>query len=287
MTKEEVLTNFYFENPKSIDDFTLESITLKEMASMFTNLADRVSKVQGGNVAVGMVNDAYKAVRAKVMENYINKFFSIARGTTMTDALERAKAKSEAKTLREGLPAYPGQIITFDVDGGRRFRVIDVDGNGKTMLVGLFSIGEVDEMEYGYIGGTTDSFCATWFNTLPANFKEAAEGTLLPNDANRIVHAPIMKGIKKALDKYNNGCYDWLWENDEDMSSFCVINDTVYGTAVMEGEEGEVFDYSDENFKPFEVHPCFVIDLNKYRSFWQDNEERAECKEHYEEVNAI
>lgn len=287
MVKEEVLTNFYFENPKSIDDFTLESITLKEMDFMFTNLANRVSKVQGGDAASDMVKDAYKILRAKTMENYINKFFSIARGTTMTDALEKAKAKSEEKTLRSGLPVYPGQIIYMNIDGGCRFRVIDVDGNGKAMLVGLFSIGEVDELEDNYVGGTTDSFCATWFNTLPTDFKEATEGSLLPNGANRIVHAPIMKGIKKALDEYNAGCCDWLWESDEDMSSFRIINDDIRGTVVMEGEDGEVYDYYDENFKPFEVHPCFVINLNKYRGFWQDDVERAECKANYEEVNGI
>lgn len=284
---EEVLTKFYSGNPKSIDELTLKSFTLKDMDVMFTNLANKVSKVQGANAAADMVKDTYHAIRAKVMENYINEFFSIARGMSVPEkSKEKPEEKFEEKALCASLPVYPGQIICMS-DGDRKYRVIDVDGNGKAMLVGLFSIGKVDELEHCYVGSATDSFCAAWFNTLPPDAKEAMEFSLLPNGDSRIVHAPIMKDIKKALDKYNDGCYDWLWENDEDMSSFRVINDSIYGTSVMEGEDGEVSDYFDTHFKSIEVHPCFVINLREYPFFYEGSEERAECKANYDEVNRI
>lgn len=269
---------------KEIGNMPIVDMTVGNVLAYFDQISEMVDKefIDGKN----STTLALTAARCEFVSECLLSYQRQKSQIELNEQIKKTSvaAKPETKPAKFEPPVYPGQTIILKLDEERKCRVIDVDERGFATLVGLFSIGEVDELENFYSGGASDSFCAKWFETFPPEAVREMKMKYLPNKEIRLVFAPILKDIDRAFKKYNYGCRDWLWLNDEDGSSFRVISDNTLGTTAMEGEDGEPHEYSNVDFNPFEVHPCFLINLRNYTSFTEDKEERAECKENYESV---
>lgn len=168
----------------------------------------------------------------------------------------------------------PGEIIYLNLDGHwRPYRVMaNVDG-GATRLLGLFSIGDINDKEPQYLGSLSSQYCDDWC------------GDILKRDQNIENH---LKLSKIGAEKFYVHIPDWeefwadcqaitgdpieltpAWYNDNDLSNIQVFTGRIGMMSILCGEDGELYEFpygevADDCMDcfPAEVHPAFTLCLD-------------------------
>ena len=182
-----------------VNDITLADITLNDLCKVFAEMDERVRRAHSVEEVVPILRETYFHLRAQVLEDYITKEMenkpdsdkpneapvkvcldeSATKVNTSVGYHDPDSASNAYNT--SGMPTtpiprpvevpqefcescvdgnvYPGEIIYLNLDGHwRPYRVMAKE-NGAVRLLGLFSIGEINEKSPRYFGSLSSKFC--------------------------------------------------------------------------------------------------------------------------------
>ena len=163
----------------------------------------------------------------------------------------------------------PGEIIYLNLDGHWRPYRVMANVDGATRLLGLFSIGEINEAESQYLGSLSSQYCDVWCSdivkrgqNIENHLKLSKMGTLA-----FYVHIPDWKELQADC-KTIGGDLTSAWYNDDDLSNIQVYTGRTGMTSILCGEDGELYEFHSANSEdnegcfPFEVHPSLTLRLS-------------------------
>lgn len=168
----------------------------------------------------------------------------------------------------------PGEIIYLNLDGHwRPYRVMaNVDG-GATRLLGLFSIGEINEKEPQYLGSLSNQYCNGWCwdiikrdQNIENHLKLSKIGALA-----FYVHIPDWNELQKDCGAITGDLSELTpaWYNDNDLSNIQVYTGRTGMMSILCGEDGKLHEFpcgevvnDCTDCFPAEVHPAFTLRLD-------------------------
>ena len=163
----------------------------------------------------------------------------------------------------------PGEIIYLNLDGHWRPYRVMANVDGATRLLGLFSIGDINEKEPQYLGSLSSQYCDNWCSdivkrgqNIENHLKLSKMGTLA-----FYVHIPDWEELRADCEAITSDLTS-AWYNDNDLSNIQVYMGRTGMTSILCGKDGglhefpygEVADDCMDCF-PAEVHPSFTLYL--------------------------
>lgn len=182
----------------------------------------------------------------------------------------------------------PGEIIYLNLDGHWRPYRVMANVDGATRLLGLFSIGDINEKESQYLGSLSSQYCNDWCmdivkrdQNIKNRLKLSKMGTLA-----FYVHIPDWEELQTDC-KAITGDLTSAWYNDDDLSNIQVYTGRTGMTSILCGEDGELHEYpygevADDCMDcfPAEVHPAFTLYLGSL-PYYYDPADRAVLEEFF------
>lgn len=291
-----------------VDDITMESITLDDLGKAFAEMDERVRRAHSVEEVVPILREIYFHLRVQVLEDYITKEMenkpdvnkpdeapvkvcldeSATKANTSVGYHEPGSASNAYNT--SGMPTtpiprpievpqefrascvdgnvYPGEIIYLNLDGHwRPYRVMAKE-NGAVRLLGLFSIGEINEKSPRYFGSLSSKFCDNWCKDIIKRDKTIEDCLELSRIGTMAfyIHSPDWDELQQDCNAIA-GDLSPSWYNDGDLSNIQVYTGRTDMMYILCGEDGELheFHYGDvediENYFPCEVRPSLTLRL--------------------------
>ena len=291
-----------------VDDITLADITLDDLGKVFAEMDERVRRVHSVEEVVPILRETYFHLRVRVLEDYITKEMEnkpdankpdeapmnvcLDESTTKVNtsvgyykADSSSNAYNTSGMLTTPIPRpievpqefrascvdgeiLPGEIIYLNLDGHwRPYRVMAKE-NDATRLLGLFSIGEINETEPQYLWILSNQYCNDWCMDIMKR-DQNIENYLKLSKIGALafyVHIPDWKELQADC-KAIAGDLSPSWYNNDDLSNILVYTGLTGMTYILCGEDGELheFHYGDvedtENCFPCQVHPSLTLRL--------------------------
>ena len=185
-----------------VDDITMENITLDDLYEVFAEMDERVRRANSREEVVPILRETYFHLRVRVLEDYITKEMENKPDANKLDEAPMNVCLDESTTKvntsvgyyksdsssnaynTSGMPTttipraievpqefrsscgdaeiLPGEIIDLNLDGHWRLYRVMAKENDATRLLGLFSIGEINETETQYLGSLSSQYCDEW-----------------------------------------------------------------------------------------------------------------------------
>ena len=291
-----------------VNNIPMESITLDDLRAIFVEMDKRVQRVQSSEEVKAILLEIYYRLRVQVLEDYITKEMknkpdsdkpneapvkmcldeSATKANTSVGYHDPDSASNAYNT--SGMPTtpiprpievpqefrascvdgeiLPGEIIYLNLDGHwRPYRVMAKE-NGVVRLLGLFSIGEINEKSPRYIGSLSSQFCDNWCEEIMKGDKTIEDCLELSKIGALAfyVHIPDWKELQVDC-KAIAGDLSPSWYNNDDLSNIQVYTGLTGMTSILCGEDGELheFYYGDvedtENCFPYQVRPSLTLRL--------------------------
>lgn len=286
-----------------VDDITMENITLDDLGKVFAEMDERVRRAHSVEEVVPILRETYFHLRVQVLEDYITKEMENKSDADKLNGIpEKVEFNPDTITvyyksnyapessLTSSLPIttiprpievpqefrascvdgeiLPGEIIYLNLDGHwRPYRVMAKE-NDATRLLGLFSIGEINEKEPQYLRSLSSQYCDDWCLDIvkrDQNIKNHLELSKIGALA-FYIHIPDWKELQADC-KAIAGDLSPSWYNNEDLSNIQVYTGLTGMTSILCGEDGELheFYYGDvedtENCFPYQVRPSLTLRL--------------------------
>lgn len=291
-----------------VDDITMENITLNDLGKAFAEMDERVRRAHSVEEVVPILRETYFHLRVQVLEDYITKEMENKPDADKPDeapvkvCLDESATKANTSVgyhdpdsasnayNTSGIPTtpiprpievpqefrascvdgeiLPGEIIYLNLDGHwRPYRVMAKE-NDATRLLGLFSIGEINEMEPRYLRSLSSQYCDEWCSDI-VNRGRNIENYLKLSKMGALafyVHIPDWEELQADC-KAIAGDLSPSWYNDGDLSNIQVYTGRTGMMSILCGEDGELheFHYGDvedtEDCFPCEVHPSLTLRL--------------------------
>jgi hypothetical protein len=194
--------------------------------------------------------------------------------------------KEFCKSRADG-KVQPGEIIYLNLDGHWRPYRVMANVDGATRLLGLFSIGEINETEPQYLGSLSSQYCDNWCGdivkrgqNIENHLKLSKMGTLA-----FYVHIPDWKELQADC-KTIAGDLTSAWYNDDDQSNIQVYTGRTGMTSILNGEDGGLYEFHSANSEdnegcfPFEVRPSLTLRLGSL-PYYYDPADRAVLEEFF------
>lgn len=272
-----------------VTDITMESITLDDLGTVFAEMDERVRRAHSVEEVVPILRETYFHLRVRVLEDYITKEMENKSDETKSDEnpvrvclyntsgmpttpiphpfevpQEFCKSDADGKV-------NPGEIIYLNLDGHwRPYRVMaNVDG-GATRLLGLFSIGDINEKEPQYLGSLSSQYCDEWCRDIVKRGQNIENHLKLSKigAAKFYVHIPDWEELRADCEAIGGDLVP-AWYNDDDMSNIQVFTGRTGMMSILCGEDGELHEFpygevADDCMDcfPAEVHPSFTLRLD-------------------------
>ena len=297
------------EKVNCVGDITLADITLDDLGEVFAEMDERVRRTHSVEEVVPILRETYFHLRVRVLEDYITKEMENKPDANKPDEAPMNVCLDESTTKvntsvgyyksdsssnaynTSGMPTtpiprpievpqefrascvdgeiLPGEIIYLNLDGHwRPYRVMAKE-NDATRLLGLFSIGEVNEKEPQYLRSLSSQYCDEWCwdivkrdQNIKNHLKLSKIGALA-----LYVHIPDWKELQADC-KAIAGDLSPSWYNDDDLSNIQVYTGRTGMMSILCGEDSELHefpygevanDYMD--CFPAEVRPSFTLRL--------------------------
>ena len=291
-----------------VNNIPMESITLDDLRAIFVEMDKRVQRVQSSEEVKDILWEIYYRLRVQVLENYITKEMknkpdadkpdeapvkacldeSVTKVNTSVGYHDPDSASNAYNT--SGMPTtpiprpievpqefrvscvdgeiLPGEIIYLNLDGHwRPYRVMAKE-NDATRLLGLFSIGEINETEPQYLRSLSNQYCNEWCwdivkrdQNIGNHLKLSKIGALA-----LYVHIPDWKELQADC-KAIAGDLSPSWYNNDVLSNILVYTGRTGMMSILCGEDGGLheFHYGDvedtENCFPCQVRPSLTLRL--------------------------
>ena len=291
-----------------VDDITMESITLDDLREVFAEMDERVRRAHSVEEVVPILRETYFHLRVQALEDYITKEMKNKPNLDKLDeALMKVRLDESATKANtsvgyhdpdsasnayntSGMPTtpiprpievpqefrascvdseiLPGEIIYLNLDGHwRPYRVMAKE-NDAIRLLGLFSIGEINETEPQYLRSLSSRYCDEWCWDIMKRGQNIENHLILSKMGALAfyIHIPDWKELQADC-KAIAGDLSPSWYNDEDLSNIQVYTGLTGMTSILCGEDGEPheFHYGDvedaENCFPCEVRPSLTLRL--------------------------
>lgn len=163
----------------------------------------------------------------------------------------------------------PGEIIYLNLDGHWRPYRVMANVDGATRLLGLFSIGDINEKEPQYLGSLSNQYCDDWCSDIVKRGQNIENHLKLSKmgTAKYYVHIPDWEELRADCEAITSDLTS-AWYNDNDLSNIQVYMGRTGMTSILCGRDGglhefpygEVADDCMDCF-PAEVHPSFTLYL--------------------------
>lgn len=292
-----------------VTDITMESITLDDLCEAFSEMDERVRRAHSSEEVVPILREAYFRLRTRVLEDYITKEMknkpdadksneapvkacpdeSVTKVNTSVGYYKPGSSSNVYNTFdmpttpiphpfevpREFYESHtdgkanPGEIIYLNLDGHWRPYRVMANVDGATRLLGLFSIGDINEKESQYLGSLPSQYCDDWCSdivkrgqNIENHLKLSKMGTLA-----FYVHIPDWEELQTDCKAITSDLSS-AWYNDNDLSNIQVYTGRTGMTSILCGEDGELheFPYGEVandcmDCFPAEVHPSFTLYL--------------------------
>lgn len=290
-----------------VNNIPMESITLDDLRAIFVEMDKRVQRVQSSEEVKAILLEIYYRLRVQVLEDYITKEMenkpdsdkpneapvkmcldeSATKANTSVGYHDPDSASNAYNT--SGMPTtpiprpievpqefrascvdgeiLPGEIIYLNLDGHwRPYRVMAKE-DGAVRLLGLFSIGEINEKSPRYFG-LSSQFCDDWCEDIMKRDKTIEDCLELSRIGTMAfyVHIPNWGELNQDCNAIA-GDLSPSWYNDGDLSNIQVYTGQTGIMSILCGEDGELheFYYGDiedtENCFPCEVRPSLTLRL--------------------------
>ena len=291
-----------------VDDITMDSITLDDLGKAFAEVDERVRRAHSVEEVVPILREIYFHLRVQALEDYITKEMenkpdankpdeapgNVCLDESMTKAntpigyykpgsTSNAYNTSSMTTTPIPLPTEvpqefckshaddkvnPGEIIYLNLDGHWRPYRVMANVNGATRLLGLFSIGEINEKSPRYFGSLSSKFCDNWYGDIIKRDKTIEDCLELSRIGTMAfyIHSPDWDELQQDCNAIA-GDLSPSWYNDGDLSNIQVYTGRTDMMYILCGEDGELheFHYGDvedtENYFPCEVRPSLTLRL--------------------------
>lgn len=311
-----------------VDDITMENITLDDLRVVFSEMDERVRRAHSVEEVVPILRETYFRLRTKVLEDYITKEMKNKPDANKPDGISVKVLPNESVTEADTQVVYyksgsasnayntsdmpttpiphpfevpqefcksradgkvqPGEIIYLNLDGHWRPYRVMANVDGATRLLGLFSIGDINEKESQYLGSLSSQYCNDWCmdivkrdQNIKNRLKLSKMGTLA-----FYVHIPDWEELQTDC-KAITGDLTSAWYNDDDLSNIQVYTGRTGMTSILCGEDGELHEYpygevADDCMDcfPAEVHPAFTLYLGSL-PYYYDPADRAVLEEFF------
>lgn len=292
-----------------VTDITMESITLDDLCEAFSEIDERVRRAHSVEEVVPILREAYFRLRTRVLEDYITKEMKNKPDANKPDGISVKVWPNESVTEADTQVVYyksgsasnayntsdmpttpiphpfevprefyefhadskvqPGEIIYLNLDGHWRPYRVMANVDGATRLLGLFSIGDINEKESQYLGSLSSQYCDDWCSdivkrgqNIENHLKLSKMGTLA-----FYVHIPDWEELQTDCKAITSDLSS-AWYNDNDLSNIQVYTGRTGMTSILCGEDGELheFPYGEVandcmDCFPAEVHPSFTLYL--------------------------
>lgn len=285
-----------------VNDIPMESITLDGLREIFAVMDERVRRAHSVEEVVPILREIYFHLRVQVLEDYITKEMKNKPDADKPDEAPVKAYLDESVTSYykpdSSINAYntsnmpttpiprpaevpkefckscaddkvqPGEIIYLNLDGHWRPYRVMANVDGATRLLGLFSIGEINETEPRYLGSLSSQYCDDWCSDI-VNRGRNIENYLKLSKMGALafyVHIPDWKELQADC-KAIAGDLSPSWYNDGDLSNIQVYTGRTGMMSILCGEDGELheFPYGDvedtEDCFHCEVHPSLTLRL--------------------------
>lgn len=274
-----------------VTDITMESITLDDLGTVFAEIDERVRRAHSVEEVVPILREIYFHLRVRVLEDYITKEMENKSDETKSDEnpvrvclyntsgmpttpiphpfevpQEFCKSRADDKV-------NPGEIIYLNLDGHWRPYRVMANVDGATRLLGLFSIGDVNEKEPQYLGSLSSQYCDEWCGDIVKRGQNIENHLKLSKigAAKFYVHIPDWEELRADCRAITGDLSELTpaWYNDNDLSNIQVFTGRIGMMSILCGEDGELHEFpygevADDCMDcfPAEVHPSFTLRLD-------------------------
>lgn len=287
-----------------VTDITMESITLDDLCEAFAEMDERVRRAHSVEEVVPILRETYFHLKVRVLEDYIIKEMenkpdadksdealvkvypdesvaSYYKPDSSTNAYNTsdmpttpiprpAEVPKEFCKSRADGKVQPGEIIYLNLDGHWRPYRVMANVDGATRLLGLFSIGDINEKEPQYLGSLSNQYCDDWCSDIVKRGQNIENHLKLSKmgTAKYYVHIPDWKELRADCEAITSDLTS-AWYNDDDLSNIQVYTGQIGMTSILCGEDGELHEfpcgevaYDCMGCFPAEVHPSFTLRLD-------------------------
>lgn len=311
-----------------VNNITMESITLDDLCEAFAEMDERVRRAHSVEEVVPILREIYFHLRVRVLEDYITKEMenkpdadksnealvkacpdeSVTKVNTSVGYYKSGSSSNVYNTSdmpttpiphpfevpqefcksRADGKVQPGEIIYLNLDGHWRPYRVMANVDGATRLLGLFSIGEINEKEPQYLGSLSSQYCDNWCmdivkrgQNIENRLKLSKMGTLA-----FYVHIPDWEELQTDCKAVTSDLSS-AWYNDNDLSNIRVYTGQTGMTSILCGEDGELHEYpygevvdNCMDCFPAEVHPAFTLRLDSL-PYYYDPADRVVLEEFF------
>lgn len=296
-----------------VTDITMESVTLDDLGEVFAEMDERVRRAHSVEEVVPILRETYFHLRVRVLEDYITKEMENKPDETKSDENPVKVCPDESVTKTNTSVGYykpgsssnayntsdisttpiphpfevpqefckshtddkvnPGEIIYLNLDGHWRPYRVMANVNGATRLLGLFSIGDINEKEPQYLGSLSSQYCDDWCGDIlkrDQNIENHLELSKI-GAAKFYVHIPDWEELRADCQAITDDPIELTpaWYNDNDLSNIQVYTGRTGMMSILCGEDGELHEFPCGEVAndcmdcfPAEVHPAFTLRLD-------------------------
>lgn len=274
-----------------VTDITMENITLDDLGTVFAEMDERVRRAHSVEEVVPILRETYFHLRVRVLEDYITKEMENKSDETKSDENpERVCLYNTSGMPTTPIPhpfevpqefckshvdgkVQPGEIIYLNLDGHWRPYRVMANVDGATRLLGLFSIGDVNEKEPQYLGSLSSQYCDEWCGDIVKRGQNIENHLKLSKigAAKFYVHIPDWEELRADCRAITGDLSELTpaWYNDNDLSNIQVFTGRIGMMSILCGEDGELHEFpygevADDCMDcfPAEVHPSFTLRLD-------------------------
>ena len=274
-----------------VTDITMENITLDDLGTVFAEIDERVRRAHSVEEVVPILREIYFHLRVRVLEDYITKEMENKSDETKSDenpvrvCLYNTSGMPTTPTphpfevpqefckSRADDKVNPGEIIYLNLDGHWRPYRVMANVDGATRLLGLFSIGDVNEKEPQYLGSLSSQYCDEWCGDIVKRGQNIENHLKLSKigAAKFYVHIPDWEELRADCRAITGDLSELTpaWYNDNDLSNIQVFTGRIGMMSILCGEDGELHEFpygevADDCMDcfPAEVHPSFTLRLD-------------------------
>lgn len=274
-----------------VTDITMESITLDDLGTVFAEMDERVRRAHSVEEVVPILREIYFHLRVRVLEDYITKEMENKSDETKSDenpvrvclyntsGMPTTPIPHPFEVPQEFCKSHvdgkvqPGEIIYLNLDGHWRPYRVMANVDGATRLLGLFSIGDVNEKEPQYLGSLSSQYCDEWCGDIVKRGQNIENHLKLSKigAAKFYVHIPDWEELRADCRAITGDLSELTpaWYNDNDLSNIQVFTGRIGMMSILCGEDGELHEFpygevADDCMDcfPAEVHPSFTLRLD-------------------------
>lgn len=274
-----------------VTDITMENITLDDLGTVFAEMDERVRRAHSVEEVVPILREIYFHLRVRVLEDYITKEMENKSDETKSDenpvrvclyntsGMPTTPIPHPFEVPQEFCKSHvdgkvqPGEIIYLNLDGHWRPYRVMANVDGATRLLGLFSIGDVNEKEPQYLGSLSSQYCDEWCGDIVKRGQNIENHLKLSKigAAKFYVHIPDWEELRADCRAITGDLSELTpaWYNDNDLSNIQVFTGRIGMMSILCGEDGELHEFpygevADDCMDcfPAEVHPSFTLRLD-------------------------